>query len=280
MDGLKDTQKDFLTGFYTREHLTSELDRRITDANIHNEKFSILLIDIDHFKKINDKHGHLWGDEFLKFIGSTLRLTLEDKGLIFRYGGDEFVVLFSTTDPKQAFLLAKQFNLVVRNRPFLFNGHLFKITISCGLATFPKNGTTPEALMENADKALYFSKRFGRNTTTQAGKIGFYKIRIALVVLLEICFIAGLAFFAHSYFFKDSFQRFLAKLPVKRIISTGVAADTTVVLKSGQVISGKIVDEDQKKLVMEVSLGRGSCTMNIEKGLIQSITHHEPENKE
>lgn len=280
MDNLKDTQKDFLTGFYTREHLTSELDRRITDANIHNEKFSILLIDIDHFKKINDKHGHLWGDEFLKFIGSTLRLTLEDKGLIFRYGGDEFVVLFSTNDPKEAFLLAKQFNLVVRNRPFLFNGRLFKITISCGLATFPKNGTTPEKLMEAADKALYFSKRFGRNTTTLAGKIGFYKVRIALVVFLEICFIAGLAFFVHSYFFQDTFRRFLAKIPVSRILSTGVKADTTVVLKSGQVISGKIVDEDRKKLVMEVSLGRGSCTMNIEKSLIQSITHHESENKE
>ena len=80
MDDLSHAQKDFLTGFYTREHLASTLLKGIIDANLHNEKFSILLIDIDNFKKINDKYGHLWGDEFLKYVSSTLRLTLQNKG--------------------------------------------------------------------------------------------------------------------------------------------------------------------------------------------------------
>lgn len=197
MDELKESQRDFLTGFYTREHLISTLLKRIIDAKMHGAKFSILLIDIDHFKNINDKYGHLWGDEFLRFVSSTLRLTLEDKGLIFRYGGDEFVVIFSTPDIKQAFLLAKQFNMVMRNRPFLFNGRLFKITISCGLATYPDDAQGAEELLKVADKALYFSKRYGRNVTTRAGRIKAQRFKIVFVVLLEICLIAA---FSYNFF--------------------------------------------------------------------------------
>lgn len=272
MEELNGTQKDFLTGFYTREHLISSLLKRIIDANLHKEKFSILLIDIDHFKKINDKHGHLWGDEFLKYVSSTLRLTLQDKGHIFRYGGDEFVVLFSSPDPKEAFSLAKQFNLVMRNRPFLFNGRLFKITLSCGLATYPVDAKGAEDLLKLADKALYFSKRFGRNTTTRAGKMGWRKFKMILVVFLEIFFIAALVFFLNTYFFKGSPIKALKNLRIRRMLPVGLRAETTIVLKSGDVILGNIVSEDQNKLVVEVALGQGRCTMNIEKNLIQSIT--------
>ena len=272
MDDLIDSQKDFLTGFYTREHLVSTLFKKIVDANLRNEKFSILLIDIDHFKRINDKYGHLWGDEFLKYVSSTLRLSLQDKGFIFRYGGDEFVVLFSTTDPKQAFSLAKQFNLVMRNRPFLFNGRLFKITISCGLATYPDDGKGAEDLLKVADKALYFSKRFGRNTTTRAGKVGLQKFRIISVVFLELIFIVMLAFSIKTYVFRNFLPKLLTKLPVRRLLSLGIKAGTTVILKSGDIISGRIVAEDEDKLVIEVSLGQGSCTVDIEKCLIQSVT--------
>jgi diguanylate cyclase (GGDEF)-like protein len=273
MDDLQDAQKDFLTGFYTREHLISTLLKRAIDANLHKEKFSILLVDIDHFKKINDKYGHLWGDEFLKYVASTLRLTLEDKGLIFRYGGDEFVVLFSTPDSKQAFMLAKQFNVVMRRRPFLFNGRLFKITISCGLATYPDNAKGAEELIKEADRALYFSKRYGRNTTTQAGRIGIQKFKIISVVFLEIAFIVSLIFLLNTFVFRDYIQRKLARLPIKKLLPMGVKADTKIVLKSGDVILGKVISEDEDKLVVEVALGQGSATMNIEKPLIQSITH-------
>lgn len=271
MDDLANTQKDFLTGFYTREHLISALLKRIVDANLHNEKFSILLVDIDHFKKINDKYGHLWGDEFLKYIGSTLRLTLEEKGLIFRYGGDEFVVLFATADPRQAFLLAKQFNIVMRSRPFLFNGRLFRITLSCGLATYPDDAQGAEDLLQVADKALYFSKRYGRNTTTRAGKMGLQKFKIISVVFLEVFFIAALAFFINTYLFKGFLPRALGRLPIRSLLPLGVKADTTIILKTGDVISGRIISENQDEILVEVSLEQGRCTMNIEKALIQNI---------
>ena len=276
MEDLQQSQKDFLTGFYTREHLISTLLKRIIDANLHNEKLSILLIDIDHFKRINDKYGHLWGDEFLKYVASTLRLTLEDKGLIFRYGGDEFVVLFSSPDPKQTFLLAKRFNVVMRNRPFLFNGRLFKITISCGLSTYPDDAQGAEELLKEADQALYFSKRYGRNTTTRAGKIGLQKFKIISTVFLEVFFILAILFSLNIYVFNSRFQRILNRLPIRKLLPLGIRSDTTIVLKSGDVIFGRIISEDQDKLVVSVSLGQGSCTMNIEKNLIESIKHNSP----
>lgn len=277
MNDLKQAQKDFLTGFYTREHMASVFEKRIIEANLHNEKFSILLVDIDHFKKINDKYGHLWGDEFLKYVSSTLRLTLEDKGLIFRYGGDEFVVVFSTPDPKEAFALARQFNVVMKNRPFLFNGRLFKITLSCGLATYPDDAKKVEGLLKAADKALYFSKRFGRNTTTRADRIAAQKFKMISLVVLEVCFIGALVFFINAYLFKGVIQRAVSRLPIRTLFPTGVAAETTIVLKSGDVILGRIVAEDEDKLVVEVSLGQGRCTMNIERSLIQCITYSKAE---
>jgi len=279
MEELKGSQKDFLTGFYNREHLVSTLLKRIIDANLHNAKLSILLIDIDHFKKINDKYGHLWGDEFLKYVASTLRLTLEDKGLIFRYGGDEFVVLFSTPDHKQAFLLARQFNIVMRNRPFLFNGRLFKITISCGLATYPNDAQGAEDLLKAADKALYFSKRFGRNTTTRAGMVVAQKLKIIAVLFLEVIFIATMVFLVNTYLFKGFLPRALSRLQIKRLLPIGVKAETTIILKSGDVIMGRIIAEDRDKLVMSISLGQGICTMSIEKTLIQNIAHTKNESK-
>ena len=279
MEELNGAQKDFLTGFYTRDHLISSLLKRIIEANLRKEQFSILLIDIDHFKKINDKYGHLWGDEFLKYISSTLRLTLQDKGFIFRYGGDEFVVLFSSPDPREAFLLAKQFNLVMRSRPFLFKGRLFKITLSCGLATYPDDAKGADDLLKLADKALYFSKRFGRNTTTRAGKMGWRRFKIISVVVLEIFFIMAAVSSLNTYFFKGSPIRAIKRLWFGRILPVGLKADTTIVLKSGEVILGSIISEDRDKLVVEVVLGQGSCTMNIEKSLIQDIIRSENKKK-
>ena len=269
--GQTQTQKDFLTGFYTRDHLISTLLKKIIDANLHHEKFSILLIDIDHFKNINDKYGHLWGDEFLKYVSSTLRLTLEDKGSIFRYGGDEFVVLFSDPDPRQAFLLAKQFNAVMRNRPFLFNGRLFKITISCGLATYPDDGQGAEELLKLADKALYFSKRFGRNTTTRAGSVGLQKLKMVMVIVSEILLILLAVLFINNFFIRSYLPRFLNRFMIRSMVPLGQKADAEITLKSGDIIFGHIVSEGRKSVIVNVSMGQGSCTMSIEKALIQSI---------
>ncbi|MFC1699284.1 GGDEF domain-containing protein [Candidatus Omnitrophota bacterium] len=279
MEELKSAQKDFLTGFYNREYLISTLLKKIVDAKMRKEEFSVLLVDIDHFKKINDKYGHLWGDEFLKYVASTLRLSLESKGLIFRYGGDEFVVIFTTTSPKKAFLLARQFNLVMRSRPFLFNGRLFKLTISCGLASYPEDAQSAEALLAAADRALYFSKRYGRNTTTVASKIGLQRLKITLVIFLEVLFFAGLSLLAFGRVHQGVFRGAFERLAISRLVPAKVEADTKIVLTTGDVFLGRIVAEDAKMIIMEVALGQGSCTMNIEKALIQKTVPITSESK-
>lgn len=275
MKDLAQAHKDFLTGFYTREHLIPTLNKKIIDANQRKERLSILLIDIDHFKKINDKYGHLWGDEFLKYVSSTLRLTLENKGLIFRYGGDEFVVIFSVPHPEQALLLAKQFNAVIINRPFLFNGRLFRITISCGLATYPNDTQDVEELIGMADKALYFSKKYGRNTTIQASKIGIYKFKWISIVFLKVFFIiAVLSFIVSAIGFQRGFSlKKLSRLPIIRLLFTVPEADTTIILKSGDVLSGRIIEEDENRVLFSVIFDQGSYVVGVEKSLIREIRH-------
>ncbi len=273
MDEWEQSQKDFLTGFYTREHLISALLKKIIDAKVHNEKFSIFLVDIDHFKRINDKYGHLWGDEFLKYVGSTLRLTLEEKGSIFRYGGDEFVVLFSSSDPKAAYALARQFNTVMSNRPFLFNSRLFRITISCGLATYPDDAKGAEDLLKAADNALYFSKRYGRNTTTRFSKIPLQKFKMITIIWLEALLLAALVFFLKTQFFKESPKQMFERLLITRVFPLGVKAETAIVLHSGDVILGRIISEDNNRFVVSVALGRGTATMTIEKNLVKSVVN-------
>jgi len=266
MDKLDQVQKDVMTGAYTREQLFPVLKKRIINANLHNEKLSILLVDIDHFKEINDKYGHLWGDEFLKYVASTLRLSLEGKGLIFRYGGDEFVVLFSTPDPKQAFLLAMQFNVLLKEHPFLFSGRLFNVTLSCGLATYPEDAQRAEDLVKAADKALYFSKRLGRNTTTRAGKIGVYRFRIISVWVLKASLIAALLFFLTVYVFRDGVQKSIKKLIVDNLFSFACKRDAKVVLENGTAVKGRIIAEDEDKLVIITPLKK-DATRIILRGL-------------
>ncbi|MBN3037959.1 MAG: GGDEF domain-containing protein [Candidatus Omnitrophica bacterium] len=274
---LSGVQKDFLTGFYNREQLNPTLEKRISDANIHKKKFCILLVDIDHFKKINDTYGHLWGDEFLKYVSSTLRLTLQDQGVIFRYGGDEFVVVFKDPDPKKAFALAKTFNVVMRNRPFLFNGKLFRITISCGLATFPDDARDSENLMKIADKAMYYSKRYGRNMTIPANKIGLYKLKRMVSLSVKALVVFIIVGFVGSYFFKDQIKAYIPQglggRGFKNVIPVKFDTDTKVILKTGDVILGRKVAEDENTLVLEMAMGRGSGKITVEKSKILSIEY-------
>lgn len=273
-DNLSQAQKDFLTGFFNRELLSPTLERKVMEAKLHNQKFSILLIDIDHFKKINDKYGHLWGDEFLKYVASTLRLTLSDKGVIFRYGGDEFVVVFKEADPKKVLVLAKMFNLVMRNRPFLFNGHLFKITLSCGMATYPDDAKDAEGLVKIADKAMYISKRSGRNMTVRANRIGIQRLKKLGTLLTQIIVVLAVWCVIGGYFFKDKIKAYLpdfSKISLKRIIPARFNADTKIVLQSGEVVVGRAVAEDDKTIVVEISMGQGTGQVPIEKRKILSI---------
>ena len=154
--------RDPLTGAYTRilleERLTEEMDR----ARRYGLPFSLLLLDLDHFKSINDAFGHTRGDECLVEFAGRLKQQTRSTDLIFRYGGDEFVLLLPHTDKPQAAALANRLLERIRSVPFVGDPPL-SITMSTGVASYPEDASNPKALFEIADQRHYFAKRMGRS---------------------------------------------------------------------------------------------------------------------
>ena len=122
------------------------------------------MFDIDFFKKVNDTHGHLFGDEVLKMIGRTLSTELRSHDIFARYGGEEFVILLPETSSSCAHRVAEKLRTLIAEKSVEKEGVTEKITVSCGIATLNqdtmKNGND---LVENADRAMYHAKKTGRN---------------------------------------------------------------------------------------------------------------------
>jgi diguanylate cyclase (GGDEF)-like protein len=134
----------------------------------HKLKVACLLIDLDHFKKINDDSGHMAGDEVLRKIGRLLNSCKREGELIARFGGEEFVMCLFNTDSESAQLAAERFRKLIKT--FDFSSPVFpnlRITASIGVAVYPQNGVfSIDELLKAADKALYTSKREGRDRVT------------------------------------------------------------------------------------------------------------------
>jgi len=146
---------DSLTGIYNRRHLDEILHREVERAKRYNQTISILMIDIDDFKKYNDTYGHLAGDEILKKVGDFLVHSLRSVDLVFRYGGEEFVVMLPQTFKQGGVEVAKRLlNLGRQNIP---------ITISIGVAAFPEDAQERDDLLAKADSALYQAKHLGKD---------------------------------------------------------------------------------------------------------------------
>ncbi len=123
-------------------------------------------MDVDHFKRFNDTHGHLAGDEVLRSIGKLTRDEVGERGLVARYGGEEFVALLPGLDGVACRELAESIRRTVQDFPFpgRETQPLGKVTLSLGLATYPEGGATPTLLIARADQAVYAAKEAGRNT--------------------------------------------------------------------------------------------------------------------
>lgn len=151
---------DPLTGLFNRRHLQQHLADEIHRARRYDHVFSVAMIDLDNFKELNDTYGHALGDRILTEMGRLMRKCARSSDLSARYGGDEFVVLMPETDREQAALAGERLRTAIAS-------HMFprrkKLTVSVGLATFPKDGSTSEALLKKADRALLDAKRKGRN---------------------------------------------------------------------------------------------------------------------
>jgi two-component system, cell cycle response regulator len=155
---------DGLTGLWNFRYLSSSLGREIERANRFERPLAVLMLDIDHFKQVNDQHGHARGDAVLRELAQRVQEQIREVDTFARYGGEEFVVVLPETTVEGATQLAERICVAVRREPFHAEGEeSLKVTVSVGGAAFPAHGSSAATLMRAADRALYVAKNNGRD---------------------------------------------------------------------------------------------------------------------
>ncbi len=155
---------DELTGLYTQRYFRHVLEKEYSYLKkTSGGTFSLLILDLDDFKKVNDTYGHLTGDRVLEETALTLRETIRENDLAFRYGGEEFAVVLHKTTNGTAETLAERIRAAIADMDILHDSGSLKITVSIGIANYPQNASTIRQLIAKADKALYNAKRSGKN---------------------------------------------------------------------------------------------------------------------
>jgi two-component system cell cycle response regulator len=153
---------DALTGLPNLRSLQDNLKRMLAHAGRNASHLSVLAIDLDHFKQINDVYGHEKGDEALAAVGDLLSSSVRASDIAARNGGEEFIVVLADADKESAAGVAE--NLRARLEQISITGLDRRVTGSFGVATYPEDATEPAMLMRAADRALYLAKESGRNT--------------------------------------------------------------------------------------------------------------------
>jgi diguanylate cyclase (GGDEF)-like protein len=167
-DALQLAQKDPLTGICNRAALDEMMQRELSHAHRQGSSYALIILDIDHFKAVNDKYGHIVGDCALKAVANMMAKCKRDGDLLFRYGGEEFVILMRDTEVEGAGLLAERIRSHIETHPCRCSGADLNIHVSIGVSVLRKNDS-PVSLFARADQALYRAKRHGRNQVCVAG---------------------------------------------------------------------------------------------------------------
>jgi len=154
---------DALTGLYNRRHLDNMIEQEFLRARRYSNDLTVALIDIDFFKKVNDTYGHLCGDYVLKEVAYLTLQTFRKTDMVFRYGGEEILVILTETPLDKAIIPLERLRKSIENYPFSYDGQDIKITISIGAETLTPDILDYEELVGSADKALYQAKENGRN---------------------------------------------------------------------------------------------------------------------
>ncbi|MGE8303928.1 MAG: diguanylate cyclase [Pseudomonas kermanshahensis] len=157
---------DPLTGLPNRAAWSEHLEREMLDWHENGGHLAMAILDLDHFKRINDNYGHLAGDKVLKIVADQLRKRLRGRDFIARFGGEEFVLLFPQTSPTAAAQMAELLRATIEACPFHFKGERVVITASIGLGAF-RSGERGDQVLKRADTALYRAKDLGRNRVEQ-----------------------------------------------------------------------------------------------------------------
>jgi diguanylate cyclase (GGDEF)-like protein len=159
---------DGLTGLYNHAHMQEQLGNELARSKRYGRPLSVLMIDIDRFKAVNDTHGHQAGDDVLRRLAQCLQLAARTQDIVSRYGGEEFMLILPETGSEAAMIMAERLRADVASMRLMTKGHEFTVTISIGVVTYDTDAgeATQRDLVEVADKALYASKDGGRNRVT------------------------------------------------------------------------------------------------------------------
>ena len=160
--------RDPLTGTGNRIAMDQTLQREIDMARRHMQPLSLLMLDIDHFKRINDNHGHSAGDEVLKAVAASIKGQLRNVDMVFRFGGEEFLILLSNTSREAAAMVGERLRYATQAQDYWADQTPIELTVSLGCSTLLP-GESAESLLRRADSAMYVAKREGRNRLAMAG---------------------------------------------------------------------------------------------------------------
>jgi len=202
---------DNLTGLYNRQYFNNAVTQHVALAKRNQNDLSILFIDVDDFKDVNDLYGHEVGDHALRQISTVISAAVRQSDIAARYGGEEFIVLLPFTNSIEALILAERMRASVEESKLDVDGKALTITISGGIASYPVNAQNAEALISMADSALYRAKGAGKNNislfkednrrfvridlrkTVQVKELGFNQIDAFLGMGKDIC-VGGILF--------------------------------------------------------------------------------------
>jgi diguanylate cyclase (GGDEF)-like protein len=159
---------DMLTKLPNRRDFLEKLEGAIASATRHQRHFVLAMADIDEFKAVNDKHGHYAGDAVLETVAALLREAVRADDYVARWGGEEFILLFSDTELEGGRLIAEKIRRLASERSWTFEGHALKVTLTIGVCAFDGGGDMND-LLRRADEALYEGKASGRNTVVARG---------------------------------------------------------------------------------------------------------------
>ena len=160
------SQTDELTGLNNRRAFNELVQSEAKKAGRYNHPYSVMMIDIDDLKQINDSIGHEAGDRLLRIVANVMKETFRATDMLARYGGDEFIVLLTETDAEYAREAGDRVKTAIANTSVNMDGHAISSTVSIGLASFPEDSGDVDEIMKRADQALYQSKSDGKNTMT------------------------------------------------------------------------------------------------------------------
>lgn len=163
--------RDPLTGLYNRRYLDETIKRELIRAERYHQPIGIVMCDLDHFKLVNDTHGHLAGDEVLRVFAELLNKRSRRSDIVCRFGGEEFVMLLPDMPPAIAYQRAEKLRTELAAKRITLGAADIRITASFGVAAFPVNGKTQDALIGAVDAAMYQAKKAGRNRVVAASAI-------------------------------------------------------------------------------------------------------------